>query len=88
MKFSEVLGVTKLKPFSLGNMKENLPPKIHRVFHAGEGGKNAKFHHLNVLGAALRKYQYKGPPENVIRKNCLNTCTNDCVGFLFQEHHQ
>ena len=36
-------------------MKENLPPKIHQVFSRwGGGGKNAKFHHLNLLGAALR----------------------------------
>ena len=39
MKFSEVAGVTNFKPdFLGGKRKENLPPKIHRVFHTGGGG--------------------------------------------------
>ena len=38
MKFSEVAGVTNFKPDFLGEKrKENLPPKIHRVFHASGG---------------------------------------------------
>ena len=45
-----------LSHFPCENMKENLPPK---TFTLGGGGKNAKFHHLNLLGAALRKK--KGP---------------------------
>ena len=47
-----------LSHFPWETMQENSPPKIHRVFHTGGwggGGKNAKFHHLNLLGAALRK---------------------------------
>ena len=55
MKFSEVWGVTNFKPFSLGKYERKVatknPPSFSRW---GAGGKNAKFHHLNLLGAALR----------------------------------
>ena len=58
MKFFGSLGSDK---FFKQNMKENLPPKIHRVFHAGGVGKNAKFHHLNLLGPALRNIRASWP---------------------------
>ena len=57
VKFSEVLGVTNFKPFSLGKwMKEICHQKSTEFFFftLGGGGKNAKFHHLNLLGATLR----------------------------------
>ena len=38
--------------FPWENMKENLPPSFSRL---GVGDKKAKFHHLNLLGAVLRK---------------------------------
>ena len=38
VKFWEVLRVTNFKPDFLGEKrKENVPPKIHRVFHTGGG---------------------------------------------------
>ena len=71
-----VLGVTNLiKPFFIGKMYERkFANKIHRVFHAGGGGgKNAKFHRLNLLGAALRNI---GSYELYAR---------DCLAPLFQK---
>ena len=45
-----------LSPFSLGKYERKFatknPPEF---FTLGGGGKNAKFHHLNLLGAALRE---------------------------------
>ena len=55
MKFSEVLGVTNFKPFFLGKKREKIcHQKSTGFFTLGGGGKNAKFHHLDLLGAALR----------------------------------
>ena len=56
MKISEVLGVTNFKPFSLGKILKKISnQKSTELFTLGGGGKNAKFHHLNLLGAALHK---------------------------------
>ena len=49
--FRKFWGWQILSHISWENLKENLPPKIHRVFHTGGGGcKNPKFHHLDLLG--------------------------------------
>ena len=55
VKISEVLGVTNVQPFSLGKYERKFATKKSTEFFTlGGGGKNAKFHHLNLLGAALR----------------------------------
>ena len=56
MKFSEVLGLTNFKPFSLGKYEKKIcHQKSTEFFTLGGGGTNAKFHHPNLLGAALSK---------------------------------
>ena len=61
MKFSEVWGVTNFKPFSLGNYERKFATKNPPSFHAGGWG---KFHHLNLLGAALRN----------VSESCIGWC--------------
>ena len=56
VKFSEVSGVTNFKPFFLGKIWMKIcHQKSTEFFTLGGGGKNVEFHHLDLLGAALRK---------------------------------
>ena len=56
-----------LSHFSLGKSQRKFATKNPPSFHAGGGGggKNAKFHHLNLLGAALRNLLEKWSLKNV-----------------------
>ena len=63
VKFLEGLGVTNFKPFSLGNMRENLPPKIHRVSHAGGWGQKCKTSSPKSSGSGLAQKSSKNSPE-------------------------